>query len=899
MSTIPKIRLASPVRTFVLRVSNVASCISIVVVLINLAGCASLTSGADFQSRWPKGIERTWIGPEYWANPLQDWQLKAGRIECVTSGGDRNVFWLTCELGDEPGTLNMSVVIGRLDNDNQMLDQGWVGFKLGVRGEFNDYRDNAVRGVGLRAGMHTAGQLFIGKHDDSAANIKPPFRDIRLVLSAVPRGRKYLVTLTAYKEGRKLSEISRNDIDTDWLIGGVALACSHGKVSDASNRRPKIDDGNWGFREGTGRGGNVRFWFKDWKLSGSKVEVHKERVFGPILFAQHTLSSGVMKMTAQMPPVGKQDSQFVELQIKKQTRWVSIGKAEIDSMARTATFRSENWDSSKNTPYRLVYELTGADGKIEKHYFRGTIRSQPWQKEEIVVAVFTGNNDLGFPNNDFVKHVEYHKPDLLFFSGDQIYEGVGGFDVQRSPVEKACIDYLRKWYLYGWAYRKLLRDIPAISIPDDHDVYHGNLWGAGGRPTVKGLTGHEAQDTGGYKMPPEWVNMVQRTQTNHLPDPYDPTPIQQGIGVYYCQMNYGGISFAIIEDRKFKSAPKMLLPEAKIWNGWPQNRNFNVREEADVPGAKLLGDRQLEFLRDWAADWSNGTWMKVVLSQTIFANVATLPAREMSDVNVPKLRILEQGEYPGNDKPVTDLDSNGWPQTGRNKALREMRRGFAFHLAGDQHLGSTIQYGVEDWRDAGFAFCVPAVSNVWPRRWCPSEPGANRKPGSPKYTGDFEDGLGNKITVHAVSNPVYTGLQPSRLYDRATGYGIVRFNRKNRQITIECWPRLSDPSKPAARQYPGWPVTANQMDNYGRKASAYLPTVEVTGMTDPVIQVIDEDNGEIVYTLRIKGHTFRPKVFKAGTYSVKVGKPETERFKTLRGLKSLPPGKTKTVTVKF
>ena len=398
-------------------------------------------------------------------------------------------------------------------------------------------------------------------------------------------------------------------------------------------------------------------------------------------------------------------------------------------------------------------------------------------------------------------------------------------------------------------------------------------------------------------MPPEWVNMVQRTQTSHLPDPYDPTPIQQGIGVYYCQMNYGGISFAVIEDRKFKSAPKMLLPEAKIWNGWPQNRNFNVREEADVPGAKLLGDRQLEFLRDWAADWSNGTWMKVVLSQTIFAN--TLPAREMSDVNVPKLRILEEGEYPGNDKPVTDLDSNGWPQTGRNKALREMRRGFAFHLAGDQHLGSTIQYGVEDWHDAGFAFCVPAVSNVWPRRWCPSEPGANRKPGSPKHMGDFEDGLGNKMTMHAVSNPVYTGLKPSRLYDRATGYGIVRFNRKNRQITIECWPRLSDPSKPAARQYPGWPVTANQMDNYGRKASAYLPTVEVTGMTDPVIQVIDEDNGEIVYTLRIKGHTFRPKVFKAGTYSVKVGKPETERFKTLRGLKSLPPGKTKTVTVKF
>ena len=72
--------------------NKLANCISLVVVVIILAVCASLTSRADLQSQWPKGIERTWIGPEYWANPLQDWQLKAGRIECVASGGDRNVF---------------------------------------------------------------------------------------------------------------------------------------------------------------------------------------------------------------------------------------------------------------------------------------------------------------------------------------------------------------------------------------------------------------------------------------------------------------------------------------------------------------------------------------------------------------------------------------------------------------------------------------------------------------------------------------------------------------------------------------------------------------------------------------------------------------------------------------
>ena len=33
-----------------------------------------------------------------------------------------------------------------------------------------------------------------------------------------------------------------------------------------------------------------------------------------------------------------------------------------------------------------------------------------------------------------------------------------------------------------------------------------------------------------------------------------------------------------------------------------------------------------------------------------------------------------------------DFDANGWPQTGRNRALRAMRKAFAFHIAGDQHL---------------------------------------------------------------------------------------------------------------------------------------------------------------------------------------------------------------------
>lgn len=862
-----------------------ASVVLFIIIMIFSFHCTSNRAGDGFICRLPQSIKRTWIGPEFWTNPLQDWQLNEGRIECISSGGDRNVFLLTHELAEREGSFKMEVLLGPLTDSNISAETGWVGFKVGIRGEFDDYRDNAVRGEGFRLGFTTDGRLFIGALNVSQA-LTGSIRDsLRLSMMATPENKKYGITLRAYNaEGELQGEIQKTDIDPDWMEGGVALVCSHGSVKNTPDVRPVIDDGNWGNRAGTDRGGDVKVWFSDWTLSGNKVQHFPERAWGPILFAQHTLSKGLLKITAQMAPLGH-DAQTVQLEVQSANgKWMIAGEAPIDGLSRTATIRVEKWNDERNVPYRLVYSPYQHDVPIQQ-FFMGVIRKNPTEKDEIVVAGFTGNNDLGFPNNDIVEQLWHHDPDFLFFSGDQLYEGVGGFGVQRSPVDKACLDYLRKWMIYGWAYGDLMRDRPTVSIPDDHDVYHGNIWGAGGIAAPKGLSGYRAQDPGGYKMPPEWVNMVQRTQTSHLPDPPDPEPVAQGIGVYFCDIQYGGISFAVLEDRKFKSAPSPLLPEAQVVNGWATNREFDAKTQADVKGAVLLGERQLQFLDSWASDWSNGTWMKVALSQTIFANVATLPREDAySDEKVPQLRILREGEYPPDDIPVSDMDSNGWPQTGRKKALRALRKGFAFHIAGDQHLGSTIHYGIGAFKDAGFAFCVPAISNVWPRRWLPIDPGKNRIPGSPKYTGDFEDGFGNKMTIHAISNPIYTGLKPSRLYDRATGYGIVRFNRSDRKIVMECWPRTSNPKKTGNGQYPGWPVVIHQTDNSYCQAEHYLPVVEIQGLDDPVIQVIEEATGELIYSLRIQGKAFKPMVPRSGLYTVKVGDPDEIPMKIIEHL---------------
>jgi len=196
---------------------------------------------------------------------------------------------------------------------------------------------------------------------------------------------------------------------------------------------------------------------------------------------------------------------------------------------------------------------------------------------------------------------------------------------------------------------------------------------------------------------------------------------------------------------------------------------------------------------------------------------------------------------------------------------------------------------------------VPSIANFYPRAWLPLKPGRNRMAGMPDYTGEFFEGLGNRITVWAVANPgETTGREPADLHDKMPGYGIIKLNKKERTITFECWPRYTDPEDPeTGGQYPGWPKTVDAEENYGRKPVAFLSTLKVSGLIDPVIQVIDEATGEIVYTLRIKGTSFRPKVFKEGKYTVKVGELGTEKMRVLNGLKSLPLDKEHTVEVIF
>lgn len=730
-----------------------------------------------------------WLGPDLWGNRLQDWRAHNGRIECLRGERDfevRTCSLITRQLNDAHKPARIRAEIGKLTPNKE----GFCGFLLGIGQGNLDYRGAALaqrfsgEGGGFMAVIDSDGSLSFRDFTDAEQPLDYEAmttlssdslgalenRNVVLDCHIDPADNELFdvrLTATDAKDGTILGFALRRGVPASELKGNVALVSS----------TPAKQEG-------------ARWWFSDIATGGKKFSVHPEHGLGPVMGCMYSLNRKVLKLSAQFMPIdlNEHTTSRLDFRIKGAKTWIKGPVSEIED-GFVALFRVDDWDYEKDWQYRVVFPE-----KPTKSLFEGRVpkdpntqrplnialyscitptsrklddgHHQPFIPEERVAGRYTPENIL-FPHSDLVKNCDSHLPDLYVFCGDQYYETYPTRPGRQTKDGK--LDTLYRWYLWYWAFRDSVRNRPSIMLADDHDILQGNLWGQEGKDSEK-----PKEEDGGYKWDKSLVRMVYRIQHGHNPDAYDPTPIKYDIPVTYGSFVYGGVNFAVIEDRKFKSAPD--------YDGDPTTKR-----------GELLGTRQETFLKDWAT--TEPGLPKICLTASIWGSPQT----------------------EGNLKPLLDYDANGYPPDGRTRAVQLLKNAGALALAGDQHLGMVARQGINAPDDGPLFFAGPAASAFW-QRWFEGEGKLSGQRNNNPNTGNFIDCFGNPMRVLAVANPRISHadfVDNKRgwgifLADRALkseGYGIVKVDHNEQKYILECWSWDEDPT--TGKQFDGWPVIAD------------------------------------------------------------------------------------------
>lgn len=756
-----------------------------------LVACASKDSqlaGLQVVETIPQNTKRHWLGKSFWGNRLQDWQINQGRIECLNgqkSWEVRTASVLSRRLLNNSGSARLKMKLGLLDANKQ----GFGGFLLGVGQGQLDQKGCAIvqrapgKGGGIMAVIDEQGQLAFKDFGAQTDNLK--YQTLAKSTVAIPQSKlskqgvyldcqiqpagpnQYDIHLRALDNNHKeLAFALLPKINADLLVGGVSLL---------SSPLP-------------GKAG-ARWWFSELQTAGDKLAVVPEYELGPVMGCMYSLNQDVLKLTTQLMPIDLEQQDQVRLDYKKQgsNQWQQGPVSAIED-GYVGTFRVENWDYQNHFDYRIVF---ASDDQTT--LYQGTIVKDPGRSKELNIALysciiptsksldgieytklhpkekilgrFTPDNIL-FPHKTLVDYCDSHQPDLYLFVGDQFYESYPTRFGRHTKDAK--LDTLYRWYLWYWAFADSIKNRPSIMLADDHDVLQGNLWGNEGidSNTMK-------EEDGGFKWDKSLVRMVYRCQHGHNPDPYDPTPIRHNIPVAYANFVYGGVDFALVEDRKFKTPPDY------------QGDILNTKGE-------LLGQRQEAFLAAWK-DMNPGL-PKVCITASVWGNPQT----------------------DHNGKPLADYDSNGYPADARDRAIKLVSDAKALVLAGDQHLAMVTQQGIKNFDDGATFFAGPAAAAFW-QRWFEGQGKLENRYLDNPNTGNFVDTFGNKMRVMAVANPKISHADFQQgttvswgkfIADRnlkSEGYAIVKVNHQTEQFTLECWEHDANPA--TDQQFAGWPIT--------------------------------------------------------------------------------------------
>jgi len=64
---------------------------------------------------WRRTHDRVFLGGAFWANPMEDWQIADGGVECRSLGGNRSIHSLTHQITSPLKGFAMSVQLSQLE----------------------------------------------------------------------------------------------------------------------------------------------------------------------------------------------------------------------------------------------------------------------------------------------------------------------------------------------------------------------------------------------------------------------------------------------------------------------------------------------------------------------------------------------------------------------------------------------------------------------------------------------------------------------------------------------------------------------------------------------------------------------------------------------------------------
>jgi len=246
-----------------------------------VASTACSAGAGEFKSNWDKTPDRVWIGPDWWANRAGDWRIHDGRLECVQPGM-RAAYLTTRTLR---GSFQLSVRTGMLGKPDSLDQCGFTGFFFSNMGKDNYKTEDLLRSsTSLKtflAGLDSESRLMVFLTRDAGMVSKKQLarhenEDIRLEFRAVPVGKGYSLEFAAFdhKTGKLLDRLPLDGDDeyppdlprpidgefpAEPLNGYVALIAGSPSATDGGEPRTPL-----------------RYWYRDFELSGKDVETHAE-----------------------------------------------------------------------------------------------------------------------------------------------------------------------------------------------------------------------------------------------------------------------------------------------------------------------------------------------------------------------------------------------------------------------------------------------------------------------------------------------------------------------------------------------------------------------------------------------------------------------------------------------